>query len=238
VNRSEPYAVYGPFYDATQGPRDGSNYLRLLQQHHPRARTLLEIACGTGANLAPLAKHYSVTGLDLSPTMLRYARAKLPGVEFYCQNMAGFHLEKTFDAVICPYDSINHLLSFRDWVRTFKAVKRHLNPGGIFIFDINTKHRLEALSSTPARTHQFDENYLIMKVSMSSRDVVDWDVRVFEKLKSGKYRLHHEIIKERSFDHDQIRRSLKSDFQSVRAFDVAGWSRPKRSSGRLYYVCR
>jgi cyclopropane fatty-acyl-phospholipid synthase-like methyltransferase len=234
----EPYAIYGPFYDATQGPRNAANYLHLLRQHHPRARTLLEIACGTGATLVPLSKKYSVTGLDVSRTMLRIARSKLPAVKFHCQDMAGFQLKERFDAVICPYDSINHLLGFKDWVRTFKAARRHLNTDGVFIFDMNTRHKLQTLAKSATWIRQFDENYLIMKVSMSAHAVADWDVRVFERLKSGQYRLHHEVIKERSFDHEQIQSSLKSCFQTVRAFDVAGWSRPKRLSGRLFYVCR
>ena len=72
----EPYTVYGHFYDATQRKPDPSQYLSLLRRFHPRAKTLLEIACGTGAHLAPLAEHYAVTGLDVSRTMLRYAVEK------------------------------------------------------------------------------------------------------------------------------------------------------------------
>src|SRR4030095_3023897 len=216
-NRLEPYAIYARFYDATQGPRNAANYLHLLREQHPRARTLLEIACGTGANLVPLSKQYSVTGLDVSRTMLRYARTKLPAVKFHCQDMAGFQLKERFDAVICPYDSINHLLTFKDWVRTFRAARRHLNTDGVFIFDINTKYRLQTLAESAASTRQLGENYVIMKVSMAGHDIADWDVRVFEQLKSGRYRLHHEVIKERSFDHEQIQRSLKSYFQTVRA---------------------
>ena len=234
----EPYATYGHFYDATQGTRDGADYLRLLQRHHSQARTLLEIACGTGAQLVPLAKHYEVTGLDVSRTMLRYARRKLPAVKFHHQSMVGFKLAVTFDAVICPYDSMNHLLRFEDWVGTFKAAKRHLNPNGVFIFDINTEYRLRKLAGTLPWTRQFGANYLIMKISAPRMGITDWDIRVFERIKRGTYRLHHEIIKERSFDHKQVRGALQSCFDNVRTYDLAGWSRPKATSRRLFYVCR
>ena len=43
---------------------------RLIRQHKPKARTLLELACGTGAILKILAKSYDVAGLDVSPQML------------------------------------------------------------------------------------------------------------------------------------------------------------------------
>ena len=232
------YAVYGHFYDATQPGRDGSTYLQLLRQHNKQARTLLEIACGTGAHLAPLAKYYDVTGLDISPTMLRYARKKLPTVKFHLQDMAGFDLGETFDAVICPYDSMNHLLKFDDWIRTFRSAKRHLNPQGTFIFDINTEYRLRKLAAGPPGIRQFGANYLIMKVSIAEKGIADWDVAVFEHLKRDMYRLHREVIKERSFTHEQVKQALQEYFDRVRAYDSDGWTRPKATSGRLYYVCR
>lgn len=234
----EPYAVYGHFYDVTQGTPDGAHYLHLLRRYHPMARSLLEIGCGTGAHLAPLVEHYAVTGLDLSRTMLRYARRRLPGVKFHRQNMAGFKLDASFDAVICPFDSINHLLKFADWVRTFKAAKRHLNAKGVFIFDINTEYRLRELANAPPWTHRFEDNYLIMEVALSANGVTDWDIRVFERVKKATYRLHQEVIKERSFGHEKVKGALQGCFDDVRAYDLAGWSRPKVSSKRLFYVCR
>ena len=234
----ESYAIYGHFYDATQGIPSGASYLNLLRRHHPRARSVLEIACGTGAHLAALVRDYEVTGLDISPTMLRYARKKLPQVRFYRQNMAGFKLPGTFDAVICPYDSMNHMLRFTDWVRTFKAAKRHLNPQGIFIFDINTQYRLRDLARVPPWTRRFGDNYLIMTVSMATADTVNWDIKVFEQTQPGRFRLHHEVIKERSFEHQKIMRALRSVFSSVRAYDLVGWSQARSTSRRLFYVCK
>jgi SAM-dependent methyltransferase len=233
----ESYTVYGHFYDATQGTRFGVSYLRLLRKHHPQARSLLEIACGTGALLESLAQHYVVTGLDLSRTMLRYAREKLPGVRLHHQNMVGFKLDSTFDAVICPYDSMNHVLRFTEWVRTFEAVRRHLNPGGIFIFDINTEYRLHDLARLQPWTRSFGENRVIMNVSMSKTGIADWEIEVFERKKSGLYRLHREVIQERSFAHDQIMKTLTSCFSEVSAYDGTDWSRPKATSRRLFYVC-
>jgi len=233
----EPYTVYGHFYDATQRKPDPSQYLNLLRKFHPGAETLLELACGTGAHLAPLVEHYDVTGLDISRTMLRYARRKLPGVRFHHQDMAGFDLGVRFDAVICPYDSINHMVKFEDWVKTFRAAKRHLNPKGVFIFDINTEYRLRDLAGLPAWARRFGENYVIMKVSMGEGGIADWDIKVFEREKRGTYRLHHEVIREQSFAHQKVKLALKESFEKVRAFDLAGWGRPKATSRRLFYVC-
>lgn len=233
----EPYTVYGHFYDATQRQPDTSQYRNLLRKFHPKAKTLLEIACGTGAHLAPLAEHYEVTGLDLSRTMLRYARKRLPGVRFHHQNMAGFRLGTKFDAVICPYDSINHMVRFEDWVATFKAVKEHLNPKGVFVFDMNTEYRLRDLARLPPWAQKFGEHYVMMKVSTAENGIADWDVTVFERGKRGTYRLHHEVIQEKSFPHEKVKGALREHFGWVKTYDPAGWSRVKASSRRLFYVC-
>ena len=62
------YEVFAPFYDAVQGDRaEHLTYLReLIEKHHPTARTVLELACGTGSILRQLQPHYEVTGLDPS----------------------------------------------------------------------------------------------------------------------------------------------------------------------------
>ncbi|MBI4590645.1 MAG: class I SAM-dependent methyltransferase [Candidatus Rokubacteria bacterium] len=232
------YRVYGRFYDATQSPSLLRHYVYLLRRYHPKARSLLEIACGTGANLAPLSRRYEVAGLDISTVMLRIARKKLPRVEFYRQDMARFRLGRKFDAIVCPYDSINHLLSFSDWTRTFKAARTHLTDGGAFIFDMNTRYKLKALSQGPAWVDEFNGNFLIMNVIDAGRGIAGWDTKIFERSGRAGYRLHHEIIKETSFPVGRVMSALRRDFAFVRALDMETRSRPSRTSRRVVFVCK
>ena len=233
----EPYAVYGRFYDATQTTPLVRHYLHLLRNYHPTAKSLLEIACGTGANLVPLSKRYEVAGLDIATTMLRIARQRLPQFKFYKRDMAGFKLDRTFDAIICPYDSINHLLTFGNWVKTFRAAHRNLNEGGVFIFDVNTEHKLQQLAKVSPLVHSFDGNFLIMRVIDRSRGIADWDIAIFERRRKTIYRLHREIIKEASFPQKRVAFALKREFAWVRVLDAERWGRPKKTSKRLFFVC-
>ena len=52
-------------------------------------------------------------------------------------DMTNFDLQKTFDVVLCNYNSICHLLTWQDWQKFFEMAYNHLNENGIFIFDIN-----------------------------------------------------------------------------------------------------
>ena len=235
----DTYGAYAKFYDATQGVRrEVGCYVRLIEKHHPAAVSLLEIACGTGALLAQFAKRYEVTGLDVSQAMLRIARKRLPGVRLHRQSMAGFELDRRFDVIVCLYDSINHLLTFDEWVETFRAAERHLDPGGVFLFDVNTEHKLETLASAPPYTLPFEDHYMIMKVAKARSGAYAWEIKIFEHVLGARYRLHHDLIQERAYPHQRVLGALRSIFPVVRAFDQNGLSRPKRATKSLLYVCQ
>ncbi len=234
----DPYKVYGNFYDATQKPSGKSAYRQLLRKYHSSAASVLETACGTASHMEILAKDYAVEGLDVSVTMLRHAKERMPGTTFHRASMVDFDLGKAFDAVVCPYDSMNHLLKFEDWVRTYKVVARHLLPGGMFIFDINTEDKLKRMSDGPTHIQRFGENVMLMDVTKASGGVYDWGITNFERVSGSAYRRHQETIQECSFPHAKVVSSLRSICRNVRGYDANGWGRPKMSSERLFYVCK
>ena len=124
------YDPLAPHYDAVTGDcaTEAAFVRGLIGQRHRQAATLLDVACGTGGMAALLARAYQVSGLDISPGMLAVARDKLPaGTPLYLADMTRFELDARFDAVICAYQGINHLLSFSAWDSFFDRVYRHLN---------------------------------------------------------------------------------------------------------------
>lgn len=234
------YGVYARFYDATQGDRaEHATYIRsLLKKHQPRARTVLELACGTGSILKQLQPHYEVTGVDLSEEMLEIAKKKGPGVRLFQGDMRTVDLGEQFDAVLCVYDSINHLVRFRDWEAVFRRAHNHLVEGGIFLFDINTPHRLAASSGNPPYVQWFgDGNVMVIVIVDAPRGAVDWQINVFERMSDSTYRLHREDIREVSFPTDRIRAALRKRFTRIWTYD-ARRVRPSARSERLHFVCR
>lgn len=232
------YNKFAKFYDATMGDRAGSAEFvhKLIEKHAPRARTLLELACGTGSVLKHLSAHYDAVGLDLSPQMLRIARAKLPRVGLHRADMTSYDLGRTFDTIICVFDSINHLLSFRAWKEVFRCTAKHLVKGGLFIFDINTEPKLQRHAREPAWVKTFDNGTLVMTVTDSGKGVSNWNVKVFERQGGRRYWLHEEEIQEVSFPVDRISKGLRQYFRKVRVIDPSR-PKPSRKSERLYFVC-
>jgi hypothetical protein len=119
----------------------------------------------------------------------------------------------------------------------FDRAREHLNPGGIFVFDVNTPRKLAALAASPAPlVHWFDDgNLLLLDVVDRGGDYL-WRLRVFEHLGGEEYRLHRSDIPETAFDAAQIRQALADRFDRIRVYD-AERSRPSAASQRLHFVC-
>jgi SAM-dependent methyltransferase len=106
----------------------------LIQERSSGARTLLDVACGTGAHLEHLAG-YEAEGLDLDPEMLAVARERLPKVAFHEGDMVDFDLGKRFDAVVCMFSSIGYVRSEERLRSAIAAMAHHLEPGGVLVVE-------------------------------------------------------------------------------------------------------
>jgi SAM-dependent methyltransferase len=233
------YEKLDRFYDAAMGDRtEMASYIRrLIRQHKPKARTLLELGCGTGAILKILARYYDVVGLDLSPQMLAIARKKLPHVLLYRKDMVRFDLGTKFDVIICVFDSINHVLKFTDWQKIFRNAARHIEQDGLFLFDINTEAKLKRLINAPTWVHKFGRNLEFINVTDDQRGIANWNIRVFEHHRGNKYGLFEEDIKEISFPVNKIRAALRKEFTNIKVIDPVERTSSTKSD-RLYFVCK
>ena len=104
-------------YDAVYAFKDYAAEVERLRQvidaRVPSARTLLDVACGTGMHLAELRRWYEVEGLDLDPQLLAFARERLPDVPLHEGDMTAFDLGREFDVVTCLFSSIAYVRTAR-----------------------------------------------------------------------------------------------------------------------------
>jgi hypothetical protein len=152
--------------------------------------------------------------------------------------MTTFDLGEQFDVVLCVYDSINHLVRFREWEAVFRRAREHLSDRGVFLFDINTVHRLTASAGNPPHVQWFgDGNLMVIAIVDAPRGAVDWEINVFERVRGSSYRLHLDVIREVSFPAERIRDALRKRFARIWTYD-ASRARPSANSNRLHFVCR
>jgi ubiquinone/menaquinone biosynthesis C-methylase UbiE len=198
---------------------------------------ILELGCGTGNNLASLRKKYILTGIDSSSQMLKIAAKKMPDSEFHLSDIRDFRLGKRYDLILCLYDTINHLTLFSDWKKVFRNVSDHLKDNGLFVFDINTLHKLDFISEVSPLINRFHSDYLIVDVKRISRNVFNWNLKVFENKKENIFELTETNIKESSFEVEKITAELLKYFKIIKTEEENG-RRFNRNSERIYFVCR
>lgn len=99
--------LYDAVYSFKDYPAECALLHDLIQDRRPGARTLLDVACGTGKHLERLREHYEVEGVDLDPGMLEVARVRLgDDVPLHVGDMLDLDLGRTFDVVTCLFSSI------------------------------------------------------------------------------------------------------------------------------------
>jgi SAM-dependent methyltransferase len=106
-----------------------------LDRWFPSAETYLEIGCGTGYVLAAVhrhARHLELTGSDLYPEGLEFARERVPAAEFEQLDATDLPHESRFD-VIGAYDVLEHI---PDDEAALASVHRALRPGGGLILTV------------------------------------------------------------------------------------------------------
>lgn len=129
------------FYDAIYSFRDyaaeTAQIAGLVRSAHPDARTMLDVACGTGEHARLLARDhgFEVDGLDLDTTLLGIARRKHSTGRFFEGDMSDFSLAQRYDGVVCLFSSIGYLVTVDRLRRTLQCFRRHLEPGGVVIVE-------------------------------------------------------------------------------------------------------
>ncbi|MFD7229133.1 class I SAM-dependent methyltransferase [Streptomyces sp. NPDC059881] len=130
--------VYEIFYRSRgkDWTAEAEEVTRLVRARMPQARTLLDVACGTGAHLATFRERFEeVEGLEIAPPMLELARERLPGLTFHEGDMRDFALEDTFDAVVCMFCAIGYLGTVEELRSAVRAMADHLSPGGVLAIE-------------------------------------------------------------------------------------------------------
>lgn len=105
---------------------------------------LLEVGCGTGRLLLPLAQAgHALTGLDLSPVALKAARAKIKAAGLTKQvtlrqaDMRHFELPRQdFALALIPLNTFMHCHTLDEQLSTLRAIHRHLRPDGQLVIDL------------------------------------------------------------------------------------------------------
>lgn len=143
------YGKFAGLYDPLMKDVDYDKWAEYIASFLPEGNLrIADCACGTGEITLRLARRgHMLTGLDISDDMLRIASEKARKaalkIPFVCQNMVELALHRPQDAIVCTCDGVNYLDSLEDAERFFAAACNGLKAGGLLLFDISSRYKLE-----------------------------------------------------------------------------------------------
>ena len=237
--------VYDLFMDNVD--YDGwSDYLRkLLRRYGVEDGLILELGCGTGSMTERLAEAgFDMIGVDCSGEMLEIAQEKKceSGLDilYLEQDMREFELYGTVRAVVSVCDSLNYILEDEELVKVFRLVNNYLDPGGIFLFDLNTIDKYRKIGDTTIAENREEGSFIWDNYYDEDEDINEYQLTIFLREGDGDlYRKYEEVHYQRGYELERIKELLKeAGLEFLDAFEAFTEHAPDGASERIYIAAR
>ena len=237
--------VYDAFMDNIPYEEWGCYIRSLLEEYGVREGLVLDLGCGTGSMTEVLAGYgYDMIGVDLSADMLEIAMEKRQqsghDILYLQQDMRSFELYGTVAAVVCVCDSMNYILEEEDLTEVFRLVNNYLDPGGIFVFDLNTVYKYEELlgDATIAEDRE-DKSFIWDNFYDPEEQINEYDLSIFIREEENLYRKFTETHYQRAYTLAQVKACLEAGgMEFVTTYDAFTKDAPQPDSDRIYVIAR
>lgn len=218
-------------------------YYKILDKEGLRPRTAVDLACGTGSVAILLAKlGLKVTAVDMSEEMLCVASQKAEGMDnkpvFVCQKLQELALPRGVDLAVCALDSLDYITDPADCAETIRRVYRVLNPGGCFIFDVNTPEKLQAMDGQ-VFLDEDEDVYCVWRGEFDRQtNICSYGMDLFHRQGNVWVRSFEEHC-EYAYSAQQLVGFLKAaGFTSIRVYADRRFEAPGEGEQRIYLKAR
>lgn len=247
MNDSYFNAFAGVYDDFTQNAEYAAraDYIcGLLEKAGINSGILLDLACGTGTlTLKYAEKGYDVIGVDHSEDMLMELQSKVntagASVMMLCQDMRELDLYGTINACVCSLDSVNHLTRSRDVQKVFDRVALFTEPGGVFIFDVNTIYKHTSVLADNTFVYENERSFLVWQNELCDDAVVNIFIDIFTENADGSYARDCEEFSEKAYSVEELTFMLeKAGFTDISVFGDMSFLPPRENEERIYFFAR
>ena len=218
-------------------------YMEILHREGVKPRSVVDLACGTGSVTAILARMgYPVLGIDMSEEMLTEAAMKTMDIDpmprFVCQKLQELRLPKAVDMAVCALDSLDYITDPDDCKEAIRRAYKVLNPGGIFIFDVNTPEKLQAMDGQ-VFLDEDDDVYCVWRGEFDEEsNICTYWMDLFQR-QGSVWNRSYEEHREYAYSEEQLRGYLKdAGFTHIEVYADRKFEAPEAGEQRIYFKAR
>ena len=206
---------------------------------------ICDLGCGTGAITERLANiGYDMIGIDNSYDMLDIAMEKKYAsgndILYLCQDMRECELYGTVRAIVSGCDSLNYIQDLSGLEEVFSLVNNYLDPGGLFIFDMNTVYKYQNILGENTFSEVRDQAAFIWENTYDdNKRINEYDLNLFIKLENDIYKRFEERHVQRAYTFDEIVSAINSsNMQLEKYLDADTYGDLRENTERILFIAR
>lgn len=237
--------VYDTFMDNIDYDGWSAYLIGLLREYGICDGLVLELGCGTGSMTERLAMAgYDMIGSDLSPDMLEIAMEKKDAsglnILYLLQDMREFELYGTVRAIVSVCDSMNYILEEEDLLQVFRLVNNYLDPGGMFIFDLNTTKKYRDMGETTIAENREEASFIWENYFDEEEKINEYDLTLFIRdEEDGRFDRFEEFHEQRAYSLTEIGELIQeSGMELIAMYDAFTHEPATEECERVYVIAR
>ncbi len=236
---------YDRFTDDVPYERWADFFEHIFQQKKQKPEIVLDLACGTGSLTRILARRgYEMIAADQSADMLMVAMDRCADEPlekrpvFLHQSMDELDLYGTIDACVCCLDSINYVTDPEVLREAFRRIQLFLMPDALFIFDVNTRYKLERINGQ-SFVREDDDVFCVWQAQIDSDDLCHYEFDIFELNEQGAWNRYQEHHAERIYSMEFLKQLLQeTGFVDIELRGELSDDPPGSTEDRVFFVAR
>jgi SAM-dependent methyltransferase len=187
---------------------------------------------------------YDMIGVDNSEEMLAEAMEKRMesghDILYLLQDMQEFELYGTVRAVVSVCDSLNYITEEEDLEEVFRLVNNYLDPGGLFLFDMNTVYKYQEILGDSTIAENREDGSFIWENSFDPETGINvYELALFLPREDGLYEKSEEVHYQRAYSVEKICELLKkAGLNVVNLYDAYTWKPVSETTERVFIVAQ
>ena len=234
--------VYDTFMDNVPYEEWADDLTKLLKKHGVSGGLVAELGCGTGRMTRALAaRGYDMIGIDNSGDMLAIAMEQpSEGILYLEQDMREFELYGTVAAVVSVCDSLNYITEEEDLLEVFRLVNNYLDPGGIFIFDLNTVYKYREVLGERVFAENREEAAFIWENWFDEDDGInEYDLSIFVRQEGDRFLRFTETHYQKAWPQEHVCKLLhEAGLKLLHVYEAFSERQPGEKCERLCFIAR